>query len=60
MKYECPQCDGYGFVNYFDSGGYPQTDACYHCRNTGVVSYNPNPTDDELNAELRELANEAN
>lgn len=56
-RYECPKCDGYGIQMYFDGDGYPQQDACYHCGNTGWVNYNPYPTEEELNAELREIAN---
>lgn len=57
-QYECPKCY-YGYVFYYDGEGFPQTDACYHCCSTGYVNYNPNPTLEELNEELREIADAA-
>ena len=65
MKHECPECGGDGFVPLEEDGGMVQH-ACYHCRTTGWVNYNPmlyrelgpNPSVDAINAEL-ECCNEA-
>ncbi len=54
--FECPNCD-HGYVPLEEDGGL-RYDGCYHCGTTGYVSYNPNPSDDEINRELQEIANE--
>jgi hypothetical protein len=38
--WECPQCDGYGYILIEEDGREVQH-ACYHCGTMGRVNYDP-------------------
>lgn len=57
-KWECPSCDGYGFVPLEEDGGLV-AHACYHCGNTGWLDYDPEQAQiDSVNFELTKIADE--
>jgi hypothetical protein len=61
QKWECPFCDyGYNRVDNYDYYGYHSVDTyvCYKCYGTGLLDYNPYPSDDEINIELQLIAQE--
>lgn len=54
-KVECPQCNGYGFVELLEDD-YPVQHACYHCGTEGYFLLNDQEYVEFVNEQLREAA----